>query len=91
MKELLRKNLTTSDTPAVIHSVIRVVRGWVNYHCISYNWRRVSSFIEISKRILLRWFNRRGGKKLMTWQKFLQILEIYRFPRKENFKSVSVL
>ena len=91
MKEFLRKNLTTSDTPAVIHSVIRVVRGWVNYHYISYNRRKVISFIEGSRRLLLRWFNRRGGRKRMTWQKFLQILEIYRFPRKENFKTVSVL
>ena len=91
MKDFLRKNLITSDTPAVIKSVIRVVRGWVNYHYISYNRRRVISFIESCKRLLLRWFNRRGGKKRMTWQKFTQILEIYRFPRKEDFKTFSVL
>jgi group II intron reverse transcriptase/maturase len=91
MKEFLRKHLTTSDTPAVIHSVIRVVRGWVNYHYISYNRRKVISFIESSRRLLLRWFNRRGGKKRMTWQKFAQILDILSFPRKEDFKTMSVL
>ena len=91
LKDFLRKHLTTSNTPAVINAVIRVVRGWVNYHYISYNGRRVSSFIENSKRLLLRWFNRRGGKKRMTWQRFLQILDIYRFPRKEDFKTHSVL
>ncbi len=91
MKDFLRKNLTTGNTPSVIKTVIRVVRGWVNYHYISYNRRRVASFIEICKRLLLRWFNRRGGKKRMTWQKFIHILEIYRFPRKEDLKTISVL
>lgn len=91
LKDFLRKNLTTSDTPAILKMVIRVVRGWVNYHCISYNWRKVCSFLENCKRLLLRWFNRRGGKKRMTWNKFVKILAFYRFPRKEDFKTISVL
>ncbi len=91
MKEFLRKNLTAVDTTAVIKAVICVVRGWVNYHYISYNRRKVISFIENSRRLLLRWFNRRGGRKRMTWQKFIKILDINRFPRKEDFKTVSVL
>ena len=91
MKDYLKKNLITNDRPAVINTVIRVIRGWVNYHYISYNRRRVISFIENSKRLLLRWFNRRGGKKRMTWQRFLEILTIYRFPIKEDFKTYSVL
>jgi RNA-directed DNA polymerase len=91
LKKYLRNNLTTRDTPAVIMTLIRMVRGWVNYHHISYNWRRVSSFIELSKRILLKWFNRRGGKKQVAWQKFMQIPEFYGFPRKEDFKTTSVL
>jgi len=91
LKDFLRKNLTTRDTPSVIKTVIRVVRGWVNYHCISYNGRKVNSFLENCKRQLLRWFNRRGGKKRMTWHKFMKILSWYRFPRKGDFRTVSVL
>ena len=91
MKEYLRKQLTTSDTPAVIRTIIRVVKGWVNYHYISYNRRRVNSFIEISKRLLLRWLNRKGGKRKVTWEKFTIILRIFRFPKKEDFKTTSVL
>lgn len=90
MKAFLREHLTTSDTPAVIQKVISVIQGWVNYHNISYNRRRVSTFILNSKRLLLRWFNRRGGKKRMNWQRFLRILEYFRFPRKEDFRTISV-
>ncbi len=91
MKEFLRKNLTTGDTPGVIKKIIRVIRGWVNYHFISYNERKVRSFIEISKRMLLKWFNRRGGKKQWTWHRFLNILKHLRFPCREDFRVVSVL
>ena len=91
MKEFLRKNLTTVDTPGVIKKVIRVVRGWVNYHYISYNGIKARSFILISKRLLLRWINRRGGKKKLSWVRFLNILNHYQFPEKENFRTVSVL
>lgn len=91
MKEFLRKNLTTSDTPGTLNKVTRVIKGWVNYHYISYNKRRVDSFLYQSKRILLRWFNRRGGKKQMTWSRFVTILDIIRFPRREWFKAKSVL
>lgn len=52
LKEYLRKNLNTKDTRAIIESVIRVVRGWVNYHGISDNKRRVGQFLERTKRML---------------------------------------
>ncbi len=90
MKEFLRKNLNTPDTPTVINTVIRVIRGWVNYHYISYNERRVKSFIEYCKHILLQWFNRRGGRKRMYWAKFVLILKFYRFPTMRDFRTKSV-
>ena len=91
MKDFLRKNLNTPDTVKVVNTVIRVIKGWVNYHNISYNRKRVSSFIERSKHILLKWFNRKGGKKRMTWDKFKRILSIFNFPRKRDFRTVSAL
>ena len=91
MKVYLRKRLTTQDTLGLLKSVIRVIIGWVNYHNISYNQRRVSSFIERGKVLLRRWFNRRGGKRRMTWVRFMKILEAYQFPSREDFKVTSVL
>ena len=91
MKAYLRKQLITRDTPAVLNTVIRVVTGWVNYHFISYNRRKVNSFIYHSKRILFRWFNRRGRKRPMAWPKFLKILGYFGFPESRNFRTKSVL
>jgi hypothetical protein len=58
MKRYLRKKLTTTDTPALISDAARAVKGWMNYHNISYNRRRVNSVIWNNKLLLLGWFNR---------------------------------
>ncbi|MDI1232469.1 MAG: group II intron maturase-specific domain-containing protein [Methylobacter sp.] len=62
MRRFLRENLNTKDTLGVLKTVIRVIKGWINYHGVSDNNRRVGQFLERSKRIILQWLNRRGGK-----------------------------
>ena len=88
MKAYLRENLNSKDTQGVIKAVIRVVIGWANYHGVSDNQRRVAQFLERTKRILLRWLNRRGGKRKVTWEKLLQILGEAKYPK--NWKTVSM-
>lgn len=88
LRHYLRKHLVTPDTLTVLATVVKVLRGWINYHGISDNDRRVRSFIEKSKRILLNWFNRRGRKCPMNWKTFLQMLKKINFP--EQWKTVSM-
>jgi group II intron reverse transcriptase/maturase len=88
IREYLRNNLNTRDTHGVIKAVVRVVKGWVNYHGVSDNKRRVGQFLEKTKRILLWWLNRRGGKHRVTWNKLLQILKVAGFPK--HWKTVSM-
>jgi RNA-directed DNA polymerase len=88
LRQYLRKNLNTQDTSQVLQSVIRVVRGWIQYHAISDNDKRVSSFIYHCKRILLTWFRRKGGKRLLSWNRFCLILKRINFP--EKWKTVSM-
>ena len=88
LKQFLRKNLNARSSTEVVKTVIRVVRGWVNYHGVSDNSRRVSQFLERAKRIILRWFNRRGRKHAMTWNRLLQVLNATGFPK--QWKTVSM-
>ena len=88
MKTYLRENLNSKDTQGVIKAVTRVVIGWTNYHGVSDNQRRVGQFLERTKRLLLRWLNRRGGKHKVTWEKLLQILEAAKYPK--SWKTVSM-
>lgn len=88
LKSYLRSTLNNTQKAEILDRVIKVIRGWINYHGVSDNQRRVSSFIYQSKRIILGWFNRMGGKKQMNWEKFVGILEKINFP--EKWKTISM-
>ncbi|CAN5283608.1 hypothetical protein BH10PSE19_BH10PSE19_05560 [soil metagenome] len=78
----MRENLNTTDTLSVVKTVVRVAKGWVNYHGISDNQRRVNAFLEQTKRNVLQWLNRRGGRRHVTWDKLLRGLKAIGFPTK---------
>ena len=86
MKQFLEKNLTVKDTTGLLKLVVLGVRGWVNYHGISDNRRRVNQFIQLSRRLIYRWFNRRGGKKKMNWETCDKMLKEVDFPK--HWKTV---
>jgi RNA-directed DNA polymerase len=56
MKQLLNKNLNVEDTQEFLKHVISGIRGWINYHGVSDNKRRVNQFLQISRWLIFRWF-----------------------------------
>lgn len=87
----LRKYLRESrseKTGTVLQRAKKIVTGWVNYHAISDNQRRVSSFILLSKRALFSWINRKGGNRKMSWRTFGKLMERINYP--QNFKTTSM-
>lgn len=89
LKTYLREHLNTNDEEGLIRSIIRRVKGWINYHAISDNERRVGSFIRNVMRIILRWYNRRSQRKPMTWERLTKRLNQLHFPT--SFKVTSML
>jgi RNA-directed DNA polymerase len=87
LKKHLKDNLN-EETHAVLKRVRMVVLGWVNYHAISDNQRQVNIFIQNSRRIIIRWINRKGGKRRMSWEKLDRMLKQIRYPR--SFKTTSM-
>lgn len=63
-------------------------RGWINYHGISDNQRRVGQFIHQSWRKIYRWFNRKGGRHPLTWVKLDLILKMLGYPAKWKTRSM---
>jgi len=88
IKEVLKKNLNCQNTGEFLKLIVQIIRGWINYHGISDNGRRVNKFLEICRKLLFDWFNRRGRKGAMTWKKFPQIMNRVNFPR--GWKTVSM-
>lgn len=88
LRTYLRCQLNKRSKTQVLLDVIRVVKGWINYHGISDNQRRVKSFIYQSKHVLYGWFNRMGGKRGMNWRRLTEVLKRVNFP--EKWKAVSM-
>ena len=88
LREYLLEQLNAPNKNQVLNMVIKVVKGWINYHGISDNHKRVRSFIHQSKHIIHKWFNRMGGKRKINWQRLKGIFEVLKFP--ENWKTVSM-
>ena len=87
LRKYLKEHLN-QETHQVLKRVKRVVVGWVNYHAISDNQRRVSSFILQSKRALFAWINRKGGNRKMNWGRFAALLKRTNYP--QGFKTKSM-
>ena len=87
LREYLRKSLN-QETKSTIERVKKIVTGWVNYHAISDNQQRVSSFILMSERALFNWINRKGGKRKMNWTTFGKLLKEMNYPK--YFKTTSM-
>lgn len=88
LREYLRKQLNKRNKTQILFQVSRATKGWINYHGISDNQRRVKSFIRQSRRALYVWFNRMGGKRKMNWQRLLEILKRINFP--DKWKTISM-
>ena len=82
------KESYNKDTYTVLKRAAKIVRGWINYHAISDNQRRVGSFILMSKRTLLSWLNRKGGRYKTSWEEFNRMLKRVGYP--ESFKTTSM-
>ena len=88
IKQYLRENLNTDDTTGTIKQVVLKIKGWLNYHSISDNDRRVREFIQENKRSLLHWLRRRGGRMYISWVKLTRILKWHNYP--EHWKITSM-
>lgn len=87
LREYLKKSLS-QDTKTTILRVKRIATGWINYHAISDNQRRVNAFLLESKKALFCWINRKGGRRKTNWTMFGKLLEETGYP--QRFRTISM-
>lgn len=66
------------------------IRGHYQYYGISENYESICRFYSNTKRMLIKWLNRRSQKKSMNWEGFQNYLELYPLPKPKivhNFYS----
>jgi hypothetical protein len=75
IKEFLRKSRATQDHMSIIQKVKRVVDGWMRYFAVTDCGADVHNFSSKVRRMLFRWFNRRGCNNAVRWDKMQKILD----------------
>lgn len=88
LHKYLKENRNTKDKNSLLIKANQVISGWINYHAISDNAGCVWKFVNRCKRILFNWFNRIGGKRGMSWERFTKILKAINFPETWKIKSI---
>lgn len=58
----------------LMHELNQKLRGHYGYYGIRFNSRSLSTYHELVRRMLHKWLNRRGGKRVWTWEKYTGLL-----------------
>jgi group II intron reverse transcriptase/maturase len=67
------------------------LRGHIAYYGVSFNQRRVDSFIRESTNIVFKWLNRRGGRRKMSWAKFQLFIKLNPLPANKTYHKLFTL
>lgn len=57
----------------LIEELNQKLRGHYAYYGITFNCRRLHTYYNGTKRLLHKWLNHRGGKRLWTWNKIAKL------------------
>jgi group II intron reverse transcriptase/maturase len=75
IRAFLFSHLNHPNHMTVLRKVAAVVRGWVNYFRVSDCVPYVRAFVRSVRIMIHRWFNRRGSRGSMNWQRLSVILK----------------
>lgn len=61
-------------------ALVRRVNGHMNYFGVNGNGPSLSRFVRQVERAWLKWLRRRSQKTRLTWERFAQMLSVFRLP-----------
>jgi len=61
----------------LIFDLNRKLRGHYNYYGITFNMNGLSKYYDQVKRILHKWLNRRGGKRVWKWDRYTELITVW--------------
>jgi RNA-directed DNA polymerase len=75
MDEWIKLNRHKQTMPVLIAALNQKLRGHYAYYGITFNARRLASYYYQTRRLLHKWLNHRGGKRVWTWEKVAKLTE----------------
>lgn len=77
-KAWLRSVRSTLTTRELWMAACIKLGGHYAYYGVTDNWSGIARFVHAARKLLLKWLNRRGGKRRLNWERF--VLMEQRFP-----------
>jgi group II intron reverse transcriptase/maturase len=81
MTKWIKLERLVSDMVVIMESLRSKLLGHFNYYGVSGNMAMLSSFYNLTCRIVFKWLNRRSQRKSYNWRGFAELLEQFKIPR----------
>ena len=88
IKTYLWSNLNAPNHMIVLQKISQMVRGWINYFALSDCAGDIRAYRLKVRQLIHYWFNRRGKRGCMNWQKLDHILRQANLEMKFKIKSL---
>ena len=75
MSGWIKLNRHKLPMPVLIAELNQKLRGHYAYYGVTFNSRRLNSYYYRTRRLLHKWLNHRGGKRVWSWEKMAKLLE----------------
>ena len=80
MNEWLKSSRNMYPIEDIWKTLKAKLRGHFQYYGVSGNFRSIRNFEHLSKKLTLKWLNRRSQKKSFTWESFTAYLKRHPLP-----------
>lgn len=75
MSGWIKLNRHKLSMPVLIGDLNQKLRGHYAYYGVTFNSRGLNSYYYRTRRLLYKWLNHRGGKRVWSWEKIAKLLE----------------
>jgi RNA-directed DNA polymerase len=75
MSEWIKLNRHKLYMPILIADLNQKLRGHYAYYGMTFNTKRIAAYYYRTRRLLHKWLNHRGGKRVWTWEKVEKLTE----------------
>lgn len=75
------KRARTKRIPEIWKTLGAKLRGHYQYYGVTDNFRGISRYFELVKRLVIKWLRRRSQRRRLTWEKFNLMLARHPLPR----------
>ena len=75
------KQARTQPIPEIWKTLQAKLRGHYQYYGVTDNFRGISRYYELVKRLVVKWLRRRSQRRRLNWEKFNLMLKRHPLPR----------